>query len=46
MVFNKEIHELRMGLLDNIEKLKREALPSLETIYAQNNHVKIDEKSD
>ena len=46
LVFNNEIHELRMGLLDKIEKLKSEVLPSLEAIYAQNNHVKIDEQSD
>ncbi len=45
-VINNEIHKLRMSLSERIEKLKCEALPNLETIYAQNNHVKMDEKSD
>ncbi|MHA2121491.1 MAG: Coenzyme F420 hydrogenase/dehydrogenase, beta subunit C-terminal domain, partial [Promethearchaeota archaeon] len=44
LVINNEIHNLRMSLIDRIEKLKCDALPNLETIYAQNNHVRIEEK--
>ncbi|MHA1884573.1 MAG: Coenzyme F420 hydrogenase/dehydrogenase, beta subunit C-terminal domain, partial [Promethearchaeota archaeon] len=46
LVINNEIHRLKRNLSEKIEKLKCEALPNLETIYAQNNHVRMDEKSD
>jgi coenzyme F420 hydrogenase subunit beta len=46
LVINNEIHNLRVDLSEKIDKLKCEALPNLETIYAQNNHVRMEEKSD
>ncbi|MHA2397369.1 MAG: Coenzyme F420 hydrogenase/dehydrogenase, beta subunit C-terminal domain [Promethearchaeota archaeon] len=46
LVINNEIHKLKINLSEKIEKLKCEALPNLETIYAQNNHVRMDEKSE
>ncbi|MFW9872796.1 MAG: Coenzyme F420 hydrogenase/dehydrogenase, beta subunit C-terminal domain [Candidatus Thorarchaeota archaeon] len=37
IVFNNEIHKLRKEFSEKIGKLKREVLPNLETLYAQNN---------
>ena len=38
LVINNEIDNLRKELLENIEKIKSEILPNLETMYAQNNY--------
>ncbi len=47
-VIENEIKKLKMNLLDKISKLKLEALPNLESLYAQNNskHLRHDENLD
>ena len=40
LVINSEISKLRRDFLKKIENLKDEVLPNLETLYAQNNHLR------
>jgi len=37
IVISNEIHKQRMNLMERIEKLNKDVLPNLESIYVQNN---------
>jgi coenzyme F420 hydrogenase subunit beta len=43
LVINKEISNLRSEFLKKIGNLKNVVLPNLETLYAQNNHIKYED---
>ncbi|MBY8983996.1 MAG: Coenzyme F420 hydrogenase/dehydrogenase, beta subunit C-terminal domain [Candidatus Lokiarchaeota archaeon] len=43
LVINNEINRVRNEFLEKIKKLKTEVLPNLETVYAQNNHLRQNE---
>ena len=43
LVINDEINKVRYDFFEKIKKLKTEVLPSLETVYVQNNHARQDE---
>jgi len=46
LVINNEINQVKDEFLEKINKLKTEVLPNLETVFAQNNHVRQDEAYD
>ncbi len=46
LVINDEINKVRYDFFEKIKKLKTEVLPSLETVYVQNNHARQDENLD
>lgn len=43
LVINNEIHKLRKSFSEKIENLKTKVLPNLNTLYAQNNHIRHDD---
>jgi coenzyme F420 hydrogenase subunit beta len=46
MVINNEINKVKNEFLEKVKKLKTEVLPSLKTVYVQNNRVRQDENYD